>query len=471
VRNAHLIAACGVGMASLAGMLKEKGFRVTGSDANVYPPMSTQLESLGIRLSSPYAAGNIPTDAELVVVGNAVSRENPEAEEAVRRGLPTLSMPQAVAEFFIGSRESIVVAGTHGKTTTTSLMAWSLFALGADPSFLVGGVPKNFPVSYRVGSGSHFVVEGDEYDTAYFDKGPKFLHYRPKVVLLTSIEFDHADIYRDLAHVKESFRKLSALAPPDGLLVACGDYPDVVEVAGEARCPVVYYATETGAVPGGLPGETWAVTVTGESGGMTGFRMTADGRPLDFRLPLPGLHNAANAAGAAIILLRLGFSPERIAGAFEGFAGVRRRQEVVGEFRGVLVLDDFAHHPTAVRETVRAVRGRYPGRRIVAVFEPRSNTSRRKVFRKEFAAALAEADEAVLAGVFGAEKIPEEERLSPEEVAADIRELGRPAAFVPGVDEIVARLASSCGPGDLVLLMSNGAFGGIQGKLAAALSG
>jgi UDP-N-acetylmuramate: L-alanyl-gamma-D-glutamyl-meso-diaminopimelate ligase len=470
LRNAHLIAACGVGMASLAGMLKEKGFQVTGSDANVYPPMSTQLENLGIRLSSPYAAENIPPDADLVVVGNAVSRDNPEAAEAVRRGLPTLSMPQAVARFFIGSRESIVVAGTHGKTTTTSLMAWSLFDLGADPSFLVGGVPRNFPVSYRVGSGPHFVVEGDEYDTAYFDKGPKFLHYLPKVVLLTSIEFDHADIYRDLAHVKESFRKLAALVPPDGLLVACGDYPDVVEVAGEARCPVVYYATEGGAVSGGLPGETWAVAVTGESGGMTGFRMTGGGRTLDFRLPLPGLHNAANAAGAAIILMRLGFPPDRVAAAFERFAGVRRRQEVVGEFRGVLVLDDFAHHPTAVRETVRAVRGRYPGRRVVAVFEPRSNTSRRKVFRKEFAAALAEADEAVLAGVFGAGKIPEEERLSPEEVAADIRALGRPAAFIPDVDGIVARLAATCRPGDLVLLMSNGGFGGIQGKLAAALS-
>ncbi|MBP2668564.1 MAG: hypothetical protein H6Q80_766 [Deltaproteobacteria bacterium] len=470
MRNAHLIAACGVGMASLAGMLKEKGFRVTGSDANVYPPMSTQLESLGIRLQSPYAAGNIPPDTDLVVVGNAVSRGNPEAAEAVRRGLPTLSMPQAVAELFIGDRESIVVAGTHGKTTTTSLMAWSLFALGADPSFLVGGIPKNFPVSYRVGGGPHFVVEGDEYDTAYFDKGPKFLHYRPKVVLLTSIEYDHADIYRDLAHVKESFRRLASIVPPGGLLVACGDYPDVVEVAGEARCPVAYYATEAGAVARGLPGEPWAVSVTGESGGLTVFRMTGGGRALDFRLPLPGLHNAANAAGAAIILMRLGFPPERIAAAFEGFAGVRRRQEVVGEFRGVLVLDDFAHHPTAVRETVRAVRGRYPGRRIVAVFEPRSNTSRRKVFRKEFAAALAEADEAILAGVFGAEKIPEGERLSPEVVAADIRALGRPAAFVPEVDAIVARLSSTCRPGDLVLIMSNGGFGGIQGKLAAALS-
>ena len=471
MKNVHLIAACGVGMASLAGMLKEKGFRVTGSDANVYPPMSTQLSDLGIRLSSPYAAENIPPDADLVVVGNAVSRENPEALEAVRRGLPTLSMPQAVAEYFIGDRESIVVAGTHGKTTTTALMAWCLFDLGADPSFLAGGVPRNFPVSYRVGGGRHFVVEGDEYDTAWFDKGPKFLHYRPKAVLLTSIEFDHADIYRDLDHVKESFRKLAAILPPGGLLVACADYPEVVEVAGEARCPVVFYSTRPGAFPAGFSGEAWTVAVTGESGGMTGFRMVSAGRTLDFRFPLPGLHNAANAAGTAIVLTRMGFPPERIAAAFEGFSGVRRRQEVVGEFRGVLVLDDFAHHPTAVRETVRAVRGRYPGRRIVAVFEPRSNTSRRKVFQREFAEAFAEADEVILAGVFGAEKIPERERLSPEEVASDVRALGRAAAFVPEVDAIVARLAASCRPGDLVLIMSNGGFGGIQGKLAAALAG
>ena len=470
MKNVHLIAACGVGMASLAGMLKEQGWRVTGSDANVYPPMSTQLENLGIRLASPYAAGNIPPDAELVVVGNAVSRGNPEAEEAVRRGLPTLSMPQAVARFFIEERDPIVVAGTHGKTTTTSLAAWSLFSLGADPSFLVGGVPKNFPVSYRLGKGRPFVIEGDEYDTAYFDKGPKFLHYRPRIVLLTSVEFDHADIYRDLDHVRDSFRRLAAILPADGLLVACADYPDVVAVAREARCPVIFYATREGALPGGSCFEAWAVRGTGESGGMTGFRMEGAGRSLDFRFPLPGIHNAANAAGVAIILMRLGFLPEEIARTFERFAGIRRRQEVVGEFRGIVVIDDFAHHPTAVRETIRAVRGRYPGRRIVAVFEPRSNTSRRKIFQREFAAALGESDEVILAGVFGANKIPAEERLSPEEVAAELRASGHPAEVLPEVGEIVSRLADTCRAGDLVLIMSNGGFGGIQEKLKSALS-
>jgi UDP-N-acetylmuramate: L-alanyl-gamma-D-glutamyl-meso-diaminopimelate ligase len=470
LKNVHLIAACGVGMASLAGMLKETGCRVSGSDANVYPPMSTQLESLGIRLASTYTAENIPADADLVVVGNAVSRGNPEAQEAVRRGVPTLSMPQAVARFFLGDRQSIVVAGTHGKTTATALAAWSLFDLGADPSFLVGGVPRNFPVSYRLGQGRHFVIEGDEYDTAYFDKGPKFLHYRPRIVLLTSVEFDHADIYRDLDHVRESFRKLAAILPPDGLLVACADYTDVVAVAREARCPVIFYATRDGALPGGQDGTSWTVRGTGESGGMTAFRMEGDGRALDFRFPLPGIHNAANAAGVAIVLMRLGFLPAEIARTFERFAGIRRRQEVVGEFRGILVVDDFAHHPTAVRETIRAVRGRYPDRRIVAVFEPRSNTSRRKVFQREFTAALSGADEVILADVFGAEKIPPEERLSPEEVAAELRASGRPAHVIPGVDGIVSRLAGTCRPGDLILLMSNGGFGGIQGKMKTALS-
>jgi UDP-N-acetylmuramate: L-alanyl-gamma-D-glutamyl-meso-diaminopimelate ligase len=469
VKNVHLIAACGVGMASLAGMLKEKGCRVSGSDANVYPPMSTQLERLGIRLFSPYAAGNIPPDTELVIVGNAVSRGNPESEEAVRRGLPVRSMPQAVAEIFIVDRESIVVAGTHGKTTTTALAAWSLFALGDDPSFLVGGIPKNFPVSYRVGGGGRFVVEGDEYDTAYFDKGPKFLHYRPKVVLLTSIEFDHADIYRDLGHVRESFRRLAAILPPEGLLVACADYPDVVAVAREARCPVAFYATKEMVLPGGAV-EAWEVRGTGERGGMTSFRMEDGRRSHDFRFPLPGIHNAANAAGVAVTLLRLGYSPGDVASVFERFAGVRRRQEEVGEFRGVLVVDDFAHHPTAVRETVRAVRGRHPGRRVVAVFEPRSNSSRRKVFQRVFTEALAEADEVILAGVFGAEKIPEAERMSPEEVVSALRAAGCIAEYVPEVDAIVSRLAGTCHAGDLVLLMSNGGFGGIQEKLRTALS-
>ncbi len=470
MKNVHLIAACGVGMASLAGMLREKGYRVTGSDANVYPPMSAQLETLGIRLSSPYAAENIPDDAEAVIVGNAISRGNPEAQEAERRGLPILSMPQAVAEHFIGELDSIVVAGTHGKTTTSALAAWSLFALRDDPSFLIGGVPGNFPVSYRVGKGPRFVIEGDEYDTAYFDKGPKFLHYRPKVVLLTSIEFDHADIYRDLAHVRESFRRLAAILPPDGLLVACADYRDVVEVAAGARCPVVFYSTKDGATGQAGGREHWSVRGTGEADGMTAFRMENGEQALDFRFPLPGIHNAANAAGVAIVLMRLGFPHDLVASAFERFAGVRRRQEVVGEFRGILVIDDFAHHPTAVRETVRAVRARYPGRRIVAVFEPRSNTSRRKVFQREFTEALAEADAVIVAGVFGADRIPDGERLSPEDVVAGLRAMGRPAEFIRDVDDIVARIEGGCKPGDLVLLMSNGGFGGIQDKLRSILS-
>ncbi|MGA7104036.1 MAG: UDP-N-acetylmuramate--L-alanine ligase [Candidatus Deferrimicrobiaceae bacterium] len=467
--SVHLIAVCGVGMASLAGMLKEKGFRVTGSDANVYPPMSTQLSALGIPLRTPYAPGNIPEDADLVVVGNAVTRDNPEAWEAARRGLPTLSMPQAVADLFLEGKESIVVAGTHGKTTTTSLLAWSLFALGADPSFLVGGVPRNFPVSYRVGGGPLFVIEGDEYDTAYFDKGPKFLHYRPRIGLLTSIEFDHADIYRDLAHLKESFRKLVGIIPPDGLLIACADYPDVVEIAGEARCPVWFY----GASPGpAMPREmTWRVSLLSDEGEFSRFRLARGEDVHEFRQRLPGRHNAGNAAAAALALFRLGYPADRIAETFAGFTGVRRRQETVGEFGGVLVVDDFAHHPTAVRETIRAIRSRHPGRPVTAVFEPRSNTSRRRIFQREFTESLSTADAVILAGVFGAERFPPEDRLNPGEVVADLRAAGREAFFIEEVDRIVDHLSADARPGDLILIMSNGGFGGIQGKLARALAG
>jgi UDP-N-acetylmuramate: L-alanyl-gamma-D-glutamyl-meso-diaminopimelate ligase len=468
MKNVHLIAACGVGMASLAGMLKEKGFRVTGSDANVYPPMSAQLSSLGIMLRSPYAAENIPDDTDLVVVGNAVTRENPEAQEAVRRGLPALSMPQAVAGFFLEGKETVVVAGTHGKTTTTSLLAWSLFALGADPSFLVGGIPKNFPVSYRVGKGPHFVIEGDEYDTAYFDKGPKFLHYRPRIALLTSIEFDHADIYRDLSQLKESFRKLVRILPKDGLLIASADYPDVVEVAKDAVCPVLFYVVgQDGAAPPG--GDLWRVGFLPDEGGFSLFRMERGGEEHDFRLRLPGRHNAGNGAAAAITLFRLGYPPERVADAFSGFEGVLRRQEVVGEFGGVLVIDDFAHHPTAVRETIRGIRERYLGRPVTAVFEPRSNTSRRNVFQRDFAEALSGADSVILAGVFGAEKFPPADRLDPGEVVAAVRESGREARYIEEVDRIVDHLSGTARAGDLILIMSNGGFGGIQAKLAHAL--
>jgi UDP-N-acetylmuramate: L-alanyl-gamma-D-glutamyl-meso-diaminopimelate ligase len=468
--NVHLIAACGVGMASLAGMLKERGFRVTGSDADVYPPMSTQLETLGIPLFSPYSAANIPADADLVVVGNAVTRDNPESVEAARRGLRTLSMPQAVAELFLRGRESIVVAGTHGKTTTTSLMAWSLFALGADPSFLVGGIPANFPVSYRLGAGRHFVIEGDEYDTAYFDKGPKFLHYAPKIAILTSIEFDHADIYRDLGHVKESFRRFVGILPEDGLLVACADYPDVVEAASRARCAVRFYRTS--ALPAGAAaGDPWVVRPDAADGGeLCPFRLERGAETHELGQRLPGRHNAANAAAVAIVLFHLGFPAARVAEAFAGFLGVRRRQEVVGEFGGVLLVDDFAHHPTAVRETIGAMRSRYPGRPVRAVFEPRSNTSRRRVFQREFAEALSGADSAVVAGVFGADRLPPEERLSPEELVAAVRGNGRDALYIEDVDRIVAHLEATARPGDLVLLMSNGGFGGIREKLTCALA-
>jgi len=313
------------------------------------------------------------------------------------------------------------------------------------------------------------VIEGDEYDTAYFDKGPKFLHYRPRIGLLTSIEFDHADIYRDLAHLKESFRKLVGIIPSDGLLIASADYPDVVEVAGEARCPVWFYGTSPG--PAMRREMTWRVTLHSDEGEFSRFRLARGEEAHEFRQRLPGRHNAGNAAAAALALFRLGYPADRIAEAFEGFTGVRRRQETVGEFGGVLVVDDFAHHPTAVRETIQAIRARHPGRPVTAVFEPRSNTSRRRIFQREFTESLSTADAVILAGVFGAERFPPEDRLNPGEVVADLRAAGREAFFIEEVDRIVDHLSAEARPGDLILIMSNGGFGGIQGKLAGALAG
>jgi UDP-N-acetylmuramate: L-alanyl-gamma-D-glutamyl-meso-diaminopimelate ligase len=471
VKKVHLIAACGVGMGSLAGMLKEAGYEVTGSDGDVYPPMSDQLERIGIRLMTPYRPENVPADADFVVIGNTVPRTNVESAEAERRGLPLHSMPSALEELFLADREVLVVAGTHGKTTTTSMAAHALFDLSDDPSFLVGGVPGNFPVSYRLGKGRRFVIEGDEYDTAWFDKGPKFLHYNPKQVILTSVEFDHADIYRDLDHMKESFRKLVEIVPAEGLLVACADYPAAVEVAAGAKCPVVFYGR--GERPPSLPAAApyRRVEVLPPEGTMTPFRIAGEGTEGDeeYRLPVPGGHNAENGAAVALVLRALGFPAERIAAAFGRFRGVARRQEELGEFHGVLVVDDFAHHPTAVRETIDAVRGRWPGRRVVAVFEPRSNTSRRKVFQEEFAQALSRADEVVIAPVFAPEKVPAGELLDPEEVARRVRERGKESHHLRSVEEIVGYLSGSTGKGDLVLLMSNGGFGGMRTRLPAAL--
>jgi len=460
----HLIAVCGVGMASLAGLLKSRGYRVTGSDQNVYPPMSTYLAEIGIDVLTGYRADHLAPRPDLVVIGNAISRGNPEAEAVISQNLSYISFPQALGEFLIGPRRSVVIAGTHGKTTTSALAAWVLTAAGLDPGFFVGGVPLNFGSGWRAGGGSHVVLEGDEYDTAFFDKGPKFLHYRPTDVILTSVEFDHADIYRDLDHVKSAFARLIEIIPADGTLVVCSDYAAAMSVTQAAGSKRVSY---------GDLGD-WTVTDVQFRDGRSFFTPRYKGRaeaPLE--AAVIGRHNVKNALAVYVMGRALGIERERLLDGLRTFKGVKRRQEVRGERRGVLVIDDFAHHPTAVRETIDAVRAAYGGRRLWAIFEPRSNTSKRNIFEKEFAAALALADRVLVAGVFQPEKVPEGERLSVDSLVEEANRLSgeRRALVVESAGEIAAHVGQNARAGDVLLVMSNGGFDGVHEKILQALTG
>ncbi len=463
-RHIHLIAICGTGMAALARMLKAAGYRVTGSDANVYPPMSTMLERQGIPCRIGFRPENIEPDTDLVVIGNAVSKTNPEVLAVLDRGVPYRSFPQALAEFFLKDRVPIVVAGTHGKTTTSALAAWVLDCAGLDPGFLIGGWVKNFDANSRPGSGRYFVVEGDEYDTAFFDKGPKFLHYRPHAAILTSIEFDHGDIYNSLDEIKAAFRKFVRLIPSDGILLAVDGDPHVAEVAREASCNVLTYGLS--------PSARWRAEEVAVDAAIVSFRATNGRNDLGiFRSPLIGRHNLVNAIGVIGLASTLGLSPDVIKKGIESFQGVKRRQEIVGEKKGVIVMDDFAHHPTAIRETLAGLRLRYPQHRIWAVFEPRSATSRRNIFQKEFPQAFDSADRIVIAGLFAPEKLAAGQRLDPKQVVEDLLSIGKEAAFIPTVDEIVRTLAPQLRSGDLVCVMSSGGFDGIHEKLLKALAG
>ena len=462
--HVHFIAVCGVGTGSLAGLLKQQGYRVTGSDENVYPPMSTFLESIGIEILPGFIEAHLGDGPDLVVIGNAVSRGNPEAEAVLRRGIPYVSLPQALGLFLIEGKHSVVVAGTHGKTTTTSLMSWVLVAAGLDPGFFIGGIPVNFGSGFRSGAGSWVVMEGDEYDSAFFDKGPKFLHYQPERVILTSLEFDHADIYRDLEHVKDAFRHLVELIPPGGSLLVCDQAAHAMDLVGSAACPVRSY---------GLSGSAdWQAGDVRARGGRMAFtpsyKGAAEGR---VELPLIGRHNARNALAVYATAREVGLSAPLIRSAMAGFRGVRRRQEIAGEAAGVLVIDDFAHHPTAVTDTIEAVREAWPGRRLWAVFEPRSQTSRRRIFLEPFARALARADRVILPDLYRADKIPEEERLSPGELVDLInRHRGdRAASYFPGIDEIATAVVRDAAERDIVLVMSNGSFGDLPEKIVAGL--
>ena len=457
----HLSAIAGTAMASLAGLLRERGHEVTGSDQDIYPPMSTQLEELGIAVRTPYDAKNVPEDAEVVVVGNALSRGNPEVEAVLDRKQRMSSMPAMLSEEFIRGRTSLVVSGTHGKTTTTSLLAHLLHKAGKDPSFLIGGVPKDFDRSYRLSKGEFFVVEGDEYDSAFFDKRPKFLHYLPDVAIIGNIEYDHADIYPDLAAVQRAFIHLMNIVPRRGLIVAGLETPALRELLPRAHSPVETFGLSEGA--------DWRAVDVGFTDRGWRFRLVRGGKDLgEFGLGLGGEHNLRNALAALAAANAVGVPPDACRDALAAFAGVKRRLEIRGRERGVTVYDDFAHHPTAVRETLRALRAQGGGR-LVAVFEPRSYTSRTRVFQEDFARAFQDADQVLVAAAHMPGKVPEGQRISEKELVRAIAELGRDAQYVASVDDIVGRLGRELREGDRVVVLSNGGFGGIHEKLLASL--
>jgi len=474
LRHVHFVAIAGTGMGSLAGLLKARGIEVTGSDENVYPPMSDALAAWGIPVAQGFRPENVLAGApDLVVIGNAVRANNPEARAAIDGGLRYLSFPDALHELAIAGRHSIVIAGTHGKTTTTSLLATILVETGRDPGVLVGGISENLGGSFRNGAGPHFVVEGDEYDTAFFDKTPKFLHYGARTAVITSVEFDHADIYRDLDHVKQAFRALVAQMPEDGALVAATDHAGVRDVIEKAPCRVLAYGVDApGEGAGSASGYRARVVATTPEG--TRFALSRDGRALlESFVPMHGRHNLENALAALVVAEVVGVPLAEAGAALGRFGGVKRRQEVRGEIGGVTLLDDFAHHPTAVRETVAAVRAKYPGRRLVAVFEPRTNTSRRKVFQAEYAGAFDGVARVVIAivpdtPIYSATG-EVTERFSSPELAADLRARGIEAEAIDGADAIASAIAAAVAPGDVVLGMSNGSFGGFYEKLLARL--
>jgi len=464
IRRVHLIGICGTGMGSLAGLLVEAGYEVRGSDQAVYPPMSTMLRDKGINLLEGFHPEHLDERPDLVIVGNIATRTNPEAVAAAERGIPYLSMPEAIGRLFLDGRHPIVIAGTHGKTTTSALMAWILASADHSPSFLVGGVMRNFNRSYGLGRGEEFVVEGDEYETAFFDKGPKFLHYRPRTAILTSVEFDHAEMYADLGAVKEAFRKLVRLVPAGGLLIYCEDDPNVREVITERRGPSAAYGLETRTGWRGLIRST-------DPDGMD-IEVTLEDRPFgEFRSPLTGSQNLQNILGVIAAAHARGLDAKAIGEGLRTFAGVKRRQEVRGVADGVLVIDDFAHHPTAVRLTLSGTRERYRGRRIWAIFEPRTNTTRRSVFQEDYAQSFNDADRIVIGAVDHPERAPEGRRFSAERLVADLQARGKDAALIPAVDAIVAHLTREARRGDVILVMSNGPFGGIHDSLLGALKG
>ncbi len=462
----HLIAICGTAMGTLAGMLKAKGYIVSGSDDNVYPPMSTQLEKWGIEIQKGFKAENLNPKPDLVIVGNAVSKTNPEVAALLESNIEYISLPQALGRFFLEEKKSLVCCGTHGKTTTTSLLSWVLFDCGLDPSFLVGGIPQNFDSSFRLGKGNYFAIEGDEYDTAFFDKGPKFWHYRPYQAILTGVEFDHADIYRDIEHLKSAFKKFVELIPSDGALYYSGDNPIAAELSAFCKGRKVSYGF-------GSNCEFRAEKIDfGPEGVDFDLYRNAD-LLTRFHSPLPGRHNLQNLLGVLALMLNLpdfvgaqhAAPLQELQKSVSKFKSVKRRQEVRGVVNNITIIDDFAHHPTAIAETIDAIKAKYPGQKVWGIFEPRSNSSKRDIFQHDFPKALAHADEIILAKVFMPEKVKEGKVLDVLKVAEDVQKSGIPTSANLEVDEIVSFLKQKAKSGDVLLVMSNGGFGGIHQKL------
>ncbi|MBN1627455.1 MAG: UDP-N-acetylmuramate:L-alanyl-gamma-D-glutamyl-meso-diaminopimelate ligase [Deltaproteobacteria bacterium] len=462
ISHIHLMGICGTAMASLAGMLKQKGYHITGSDQNIYPPMSDMLERLSIPVNKGYRPENLFPVPDLVIVGNVITRQNPEAVELGRLKIPYLSMPQALGAFAIRERTSIVVSGTHGKTTTSSLVSHLLEKAGLDPGFMIGGIVNNFRSNFKIGNGPYFVVEGDEYDTAFFDKGPKFLHYKPRIVILTSIEFDHADIFRDLDHVIETFRRLTGIIPPDGFLIANRDDRIVMQLAESAVCRVTTYGLEGSAA--------WGAADVSVREGMTHLTIIKDDKPYtSLKTPLYGKHNISNLLSVAALSEYINLDKSVLSEACRTFTGVKRRQEVRGEKNGIIVIDDFAHHPTAVEKTVKAVKERYKGRRLLAVFEPRSNSSRRNVFQEQYGEAFDNADLIFIPEPVMLEKIPEHERFSSRKLVERLVERGLKAFYSRDSALLLEEILKFARTGDVILIMSNGAFDNIHEKILERL--
>jgi UDP-N-acetylmuramate: L-alanyl-gamma-D-glutamyl-meso-diaminopimelate ligase len=458
-----LLGIAGAAMAPVAGMLKERGFHVTGSDVNVYPPSSTLLDSLGIRWNEGFREENLKPSPDLAVVGNVIARGNPEIEYILDQKIPYCSMPQVLEEYFIPGHTSIVVTGTHGKTTTTAMLAWIFHVAGRRPDFLVGGVVPNFSDrSYGLGGGEEFIIEGDEYETAFFDRGPKFLHYHPDELILTSLEYDHADIFPDLASIALQFRRLVNLVPRRGRVLIWGESPELKEVVAKAFCVVETF--------GFTPDCDWCAGDVQWHDSATEFRVAYRSSEVTrIRMPLAGRHNVLNALAAIALAYGRGVECEAIERALATFQSVRRRMEIKGESNGILVVEDFAHHPTAIRLTLEAARTRWAGRKIWAAIEPRSNTMRRKIFQDVLPDALALADAVLIGPVNRAQLLGDDERLSPEAIASSILERGRPAKAFASAAEIADHLAENAKSGDLVLVMSNGSFDGLCGKLLEKL--